>query len=316
MSLIHLNNVTKTHPGSSSPAIKEVSLSIESAEALGIIGANGAGKSTLLLVLMGVLSKDSGTIVVDGSDIDITPKLVRSHFGFVPQTPAFYPTLSVYENLHFFTSAHGLSGTKQRRDISRVLSFSDLDKWQTTQAARLSGGLKKRLNLAIGLINNPNIICMDEPTAGVDPQTRNFILNAISHLVQNDHTVIYTSHYMNEIESVCNRIAVFDNGDVIATGTLAELHSQHIQEIRICTTSEPNHEQIETFKQLFPGLSINNNTLTIAAEELTSFDSNVADALIDILTLIKKHKLQVKSINYGQHGLKDLYLNVINSHKV
>ena len=196
--------------------LDHISLTIEEGSIFGLLGPNGAGKSTLVSILNNILDKDSGTIEFFGKDFENNAAYVKKNSSFVPQTYAFYPDLTTVENLEFFGSLYGLKGKGLRDRIKFCIEITSLEKYSNIRAYSFSGGMKRRLNIAIGLLNDPKVLYLDEPTVGIDPQSRNYILKMIKEMnTQNNLTIIYTSHYMEEIEYLCDDIAILDNTKIL-----------------------------------------------------------------------------------------------------
>ena len=216
--LINITEVSKCYSRDAQRALDGVSLCVPSGCVFGLLGPNGAGKTTLISILTGMLRKDAGRVEIGGVDIDDDLAAVRRMIGYVPQDFAFYPALSVAENLRLFNA---LSPVQDR--LGFAIEATDLSAHLKKPAQSLSGGLKRRLNLAIGLLGQPRLLCLDEPTAGVDPQSRHFLIETIKRLRDQGLTILYTTHYMEEIERACEQIAILDHGKLIATGTLADL---------------------------------------------------------------------------------------------
>jgi ABC-2 type transport system ATP-binding protein len=222
--LIEIDGVTKRYRGASAPALDGVSLSIAEGTVFGLLGPNGAGKTTLISILLGLVRKDAGSVRVAGHDMDRELPQIRRLCGLAPQDLGFYPMLTVEENLRFYGAAGGLAGPQLDERVAFACDTAQLDEQRAKRAAALSGGLKRRLNLALSLLHTPRILVLDEPTVGVDPQSRAFILSVIKRLRQEQNlTVIYTSHYMEEVQQLCDRMAIVDAGRVLAEGTLREL---------------------------------------------------------------------------------------------
>jgi len=198
-------------------AVDGISLSLHRGECLGLLGPNGAGKSTLIRSIVGRVIPDSGQVAVFGSPA--ASPAARAALGWVPQELAIYPRLTARENLHAFGSYYGLSGKSLDEAIAWCLNWAALDDRATELTRNLSGGMKRRLNMAAGLIHRPRLVLMDEPTVGVDPQSRNRIFEMIEALREKGATIIYTTHYMEEAERLCDRIAIVDHGRIIALGT-------------------------------------------------------------------------------------------------
>jgi ABC-2 type transport system ATP-binding protein len=221
--VIEVADVSKSYKGMTVPALDHINLKVPAGSVFGLLGPNGAGKTTLISILLGLVRRDGGTVSVGGFAIDRNLRAVRALCGFAPQDLAFYPMLSVAENLSFFGAAGGLDRHALKTRIDAVITATQLQDHLRKRADQLSGGLKRRLNLALALLHVPKILFLDEPTAGVDPQSRAFIVDVVRSLRDSGVTVIYTSHYMDEVQQVCDRIAVLDNGRVIAEGALDEL---------------------------------------------------------------------------------------------
>lgn len=221
MNAIEIRDITKNFGDLT--AVNRVNLNIKKGEIFGLLGPNGAGKSTTINMLVGLLTPDSGEILINGKSIKKYPNEVKSSIGIVPQYLAIYEDLSAYENVKFFGSLYGLKGSELKEAVTRALEFTGLLESKSKLPKNFSGGMKRRLNIACGIVHNPEIVIMDEPTVGIDPQSRNHILESVMELNRNGTTVIYTSHYMEEVETICSKIAIVDHGKVIAEGTSGEL---------------------------------------------------------------------------------------------
>jgi ABC-2 type transport system ATP-binding protein len=222
--LIEISGVSKRYRHATAPALDGVQLEIPQGAIFGLLGPNGAGKTTLISILLGLVAKDSGRVHVAGHDMDRELPAIRRLCGLAPQDLGFYPMLTVEENLRFYGAAGGLAGDALAQRLRFALDTAQLGEHRGKRASALSGGLKRRLNLALSLLHAPRILVLDEPTVGVDPQSRAFILSVIVKLRQEQGlTVIYTSHYMEEVQAICDRVAILDQGRVLTQGTLAEL---------------------------------------------------------------------------------------------
>ena len=207
-------------------AVDDLSLTVRRGEVLGLLGPNGAGKSTTVSLAVGLLTPDEGSVVIEGLGAPSAAR-VRARIGVAPQALALYDLLTGEENLRFFGEVYGLSGTALGRRVSECLSFVGLTERAGDRAGDYSGGMKRRLNLAAALVHDPELLLLDEPTVGVDPQSRNEIFDNIEALNRDGRTVIYTTHYMEEAERLCDRIAIIDAGRLLALGTLDELLATH-----------------------------------------------------------------------------------------
>ena len=196
------------YPHALEPALIDVSLQVQRGSVLGLLGPNGAGKTTLILHLAGLLTLQQGQISIDGEALAAVRAKAPTRIAVAPQEYAFYPMLTVIENLACFGAAARLSGAKRQERIAACLAFAQLERYSNTRAEQLSGGLKRRLNLAIALLPEPELILFDEPTVGVDPQSRAFLLDVIKTLANQGAAVIYTSHYMEEIEALADHVVI------------------------------------------------------------------------------------------------------------
>ncbi|MDE5578220.1 MAG: ABC transporter ATP-binding protein [Oscillospiraceae bacterium] len=206
-------------------AVDNLSFSVYEGEIFGLLGPNGAGKSTTMNVITSLCDFSKGSVKVDGMDLIADNEKVKRIIGAVPQEIAIYPFLSAEENVKFFASLYGLKGRELSEAAKEALEFVGLSDRAKMKPKQMSGGMKRRLNIACGIAHSPKLIIMDEPTVGVDAQSREHILNSIKVLRDRGATVIYTSHYMNEVESICDRIAIIDHGKFVACGTEQELVS-------------------------------------------------------------------------------------------
>jgi len=204
-------------------ALAGVDFTVNEGEIFGLLGPNGAGKTTTISIIAGLLNADSGSVRVSGMDIRKEGGRVRRMLGVVPQDIALYEELSGRENLIFWGGLYGLSGKRLRDEADRVLELVGLADRAKDPVGEYSGGMKRRLNLSAGLIHRPKVILLDEPTLGIDPQARLNILDIIRNGVSGGMTAIYTTHYLEEAEKLCDRIAIIDHGKILAQGTLKEL---------------------------------------------------------------------------------------------
>jgi ABC-2 type transport system ATP-binding protein len=204
-------------------AVDGVGFAIAPGETYGLLGPNGAGKTTTISMVCGILSADGGTVEVDGQPIDTGTTAAKGAIGYVPQDLAIYPDLSARENLVFFGRLYGLGGRRLRDRVAEVLRVIDLADRADERTERFSGGMKRRLNIGIGLLHEPRLLVLDEPTVGVDPQSRNAILGSVESLSAAGMAILYTTHYMEEAERLCDRVGIIDSGRIIAEGTRREL---------------------------------------------------------------------------------------------
>ena len=207
-------------------AVDGVSFSINKGEIFGLLGPNGAGKTTTIRMLSTVLPADSGEIIIGGHPVKTEAEAVRSIIGVCPQELALYEELSAMDNMVFFGRMAGLGGKEAQEQAMKNLELMGLEDRAKGKVAKFSGGMKRRINLAIALMGNPELLFLDEPTVGIDPQSRNHIFENIQGLQKKGLTVLYTTHYMEEADRLCNRIAIMDGGKIIALDTSYNLKSQ------------------------------------------------------------------------------------------
>jgi ABC-2 type transport system ATP-binding protein len=207
-------------------AVNGVSLELVAGETFGLLGPNGAGKTTTIHMLIGALRPDGGEVTINGST-DPTRADVRRHIGVAPQVEALYDELSAAENLSFFGKLYGLAGVRLKERVSWCVDLAGLTARAGDRVKTYSGGMKRRLNLACALVHDPPVLLLDEPTAGVDPQSRNHLLDTIEGFARAGCTVLYTTHYMEEAERLCDRVAIMDQGKILALDTVSELLRKH-----------------------------------------------------------------------------------------
>ncbi len=222
-SLIKIEKLSKTYKGADEPALKNICLTIRGNEIFGLLGPNGAGKTTTLNILCGYYKKDSGTVQINGYSLDKNLKEIKKIIGVVPQDIALYETLTARENLRFIGNMCGMSGKKLNNRINECLELLSLDKSSHRLVKTYSGGMKRRLNLIAGLLHEPKILFLDEPTVGIDVQSRTVILEYLKELNNKGTTIIYTSHYLEEAEQLCSSIAIIDYGTILIEGNLQSL---------------------------------------------------------------------------------------------
>lgn len=219
--MIQVEHLRKTF--GSLVAVDDISFEVRDGEIFGLLGPNGAGKTTTINMICGVLQPDGGRVLVDEADIWIDPKKVKQSLGVVPQEIAVYEDLTARDNLNFWGSLYGLGGSELKQRVDEVLSRVGLAERAGDKVKQFSGGMKRRLNLCMGLLHSPKFLLLDEPTVGIDPQARLNILDVIREVAAGGTTVLYTTHYMDEAEDLCDRIAIIDHGKILIEGTLHEL---------------------------------------------------------------------------------------------
>ena len=224
---IEVRHLIKNYKGAVQPAVNNISFTIEKGEIWGLLGPNGAGKTTTISILCGLLKSDSGEVKIHGYYHDANSHAIKQIISIVPQDIALYPSLTAYENLHYIGNMYGMKGDLLRDRIHECLKVFGLDNVANRPVENFSGGMKRRINLIAGILHKPQIVFMDEPTVGVDVQSRNMITGFLKELNSQGITIVYTSHLMEEAQNLCTHIAIIDFGSMIASGTPADLIRQH-----------------------------------------------------------------------------------------
>jgi ABC-2 type transport system ATP-binding protein len=301
--LIELKDVSKNY--GEIKALQNVSLKIEKGELFGLLGPNGAGKTTMINVINTFLPFDNGDVFINNLSIKDNQREIKQKIGIIPQEIALYEELSAYENLKFWGEIYELSGKDLKNRCNDILKLVGLYDRRNDTLKKYSGGMKRRINIAAGLLHNPEIILMDEPTVGVDPQSRNFIFGMIEHLNTTGKTIIYTTHYMEEAERLCKRIAIMDHGKIIASGTKEELFKLLEEENNI-TIIFKNDFDFENFQ-----ITFSKYQLTQVDDKTIIFSgSNIIENLSEIILIIKKMEIEIKEIDFAKPNLEKLFLKL------
>ena len=230
MYILQIENLHKRY--NDFEAIKGINLEIKKGDIYGLLGPNGAGKSTLIKIISGLENLTSGKVIFEENQTNINK--YKKNIGLLPQDISVYHNFTARENVSFFCSLYGFRGKELKRRVNKSLEFVGLLDVGNKKSNEFSGGMKRRLNMACAIAHSPKLIIMDEPTVGIDPQSRNHILESVKKLNEEGATIIYTSHYMEEIEELCNNISIMDNGKIIARGTKEYLKSSIVTD-NICT---------------------------------------------------------------------------------
>ena len=221
--IIEIDQLTKYYKRTEKPAIDHISLNIAENEIFGLLGPNGAGKTTTISILCGYLRTTSGNVVIDGFDLQKNKNEIKKIIGIVPQEIALYTPLTAYENLRFFGHFYGLKGSTLKKRILECLEIFGLENYANKKISAFSGGMKRRINLIAGMLHHPRVLFLDEPTVGIDVQSRIVIVNHLKELNKEGITLIYTSHHMEEAEKLCSKVAIIDDGKMIIQGSPEEL---------------------------------------------------------------------------------------------
>jgi ABC-2 type transport system ATP-binding protein len=241
--MLRLQNLCKNF--GSNVAVQDLSLVVQRGEVFGLLGPNGAGKTTTVNMCVGLLSPDSGSVELDGLGSASRPS-VRARIGVAPQILSLYDDLTGRENLTFFATMHGLRGLTLRKRVDWALDFAKLKDRQKDRVHTYSGGMKRRLNLAVALVPDPALLMLDEPTVGVDPQSRNEIFERIEELCSEGRTIVYTTHYMEEAERLCDRVGIIDHGKLLALDTVKNLVASHGGVSTVVAERDGDETRVET----------------------------------------------------------------------
>jgi len=285
-------------------AVKNISFSIEKGEIFGFLGPNGAGKTTTLNMLSGLLQSDEGAITLDGFNLKNNIIECKKSIGVVPQEISLYDEFSAYDNLMFWGALYKIPAKKLKENISIFLKLIGLEDRKGDLVKTYSGGMKRRVNIAAALLHEPKILFMDEPTVGVDPQSRNRIFEIIKTLNKQGMTIIYTTHYMEEVEHLCNRIAIIDMGEIVAQGTLQELQNQSkVKEMIVLTFKSLSEED---FKEL-------NKKLALKSELQRSkilFECDINKDLSKIISACNDANLTIEDVIVRKANLETIFLQL------
>ncbi len=287
-------------------AVDDVSFAIEEGEVFGLLGPNGAGKTTTISMISCLLEPTAGTITVAGSSVASAPGAVKSALGVVPQEIALYPTLTAAENLSFWGQMYGLSGGELKQAVADALELAGLADRAKERIEKYSGGMKRRVNIAAGILHKPRVLLMDEPTVGIDPQSRNHILETVKSLNASGMTVLYTSHYMEEVEYLCDRIAIMDHGKIIASGTLNELREvvggMDVVDVKVTDVSDGVLEGVRAIT----GVKQADRTDS-ALQVLTPSSGSILGKLV---TTLESEGAHVNSVSVTEPNLESVFLHL------
>ena len=292
--MLKVDGVSYRYRDAAVPALQDVSLTLPSGGIYGLLGPNGAGKTTLISLLAGLLTVADGNISLNGQPLAEARAANPRAIALVPQDYAFYPMLTVAENLAFFAGALGLARDERRQQIDTAR----LEQVTGKRAEQLSGGLRRRLNLAIGLLGRPQLLLLDEPTVGVDPQSRSFLLESIAALPAAGTTVLYTSHYMEEVEAICQRVAILDQGRVLSEGTLDDL----------LATADSSAE-IELDRPLPPALAERYAATDLGHFKFGLFFRSTVEAA-RLLDELAEAGCSVRQLHVGRQNLEQLFMRL------
>ncbi|GAA0117661.1 ABC transporter ATP-binding protein [Clostridium senegalense] len=304
MSIIKVKNVTKRF--NDKLVLDNINYEVKEGEIFGFIGPNGAGKSTLINIMTGLLTPDSGTIEVCGYDILKEPIKAKKCIGYVPQELALMEELNALTNLEFFGALYGLKGKLLKERIEEVLKITGLEEKKKQKVKKYSGGMKRRLNLAVSILHHPKVLILDEPTVGVDPQSRNHIFSFIKNICNEwGTTVIYTSHYMEEIEELCKNVFIIDLGKEIAYGCKNEIKAAVFSNNKVMIDAE------NVSGEIIMELNKVDGVIKVSDKDgIITLVINLDFKLANVLALLEKQNINIKKISYEEVKLEDVFLSL------
>jgi ABC-2 type transport system ATP-binding protein len=285
-------------------AVDDLSLSVAAGETYGLLGPNGAGKTTAISLICGLLEPDAGAVEVEGDPVTVRSVQARRPIGYVPQEIAIYPDLSARENLRFFGKLYGLHGAELNRRMDDVLDVLGLTDRADERTEKFSGGMKRRLNIGLGMLHEPKLLVLDEPTVGVDPQSRNAILDAVEVLSGQGLAMLYTTHYMEEAERLCDRVGIMDEGKLIATGTRRELVAEidHHDRARLEFAAVPDIGAVENLEGIHD-VALDGRFCEVALDD-------AAHRLPALLGLVASTGGSVRSVEVIEPDLEAVFLHL------
>ena len=247
--MLQIEQLSKKYKGADYYSVSSLDLNIENGEIFGILGPNGAGKTTLISMLCSLIKPTSGSFSINGLNYTNNKQELKQLIGIVPQEYALYPSLTAYENLHYFGSMYGLKGGKLKNSIQEYLEKLGLSEFSNKKIEVFSGGMKRRINLIASILHRPKVLFLDEPTVGVDVQSKNAIIEHLQQLNKEGTTIVYTSHHLNEAENFCTRVAIIDHGKTIVKGKPSELiidneNAHNLEDVFIAFTGKELRDHV------------------------------------------------------------------------
>ncbi|NLJ93963.1 MAG: ABC transporter ATP-binding protein [Clostridiaceae bacterium] len=287
-------------------AVDHLNLSVYENEIFGLLGPNGSGKSTLINCILALLRYDQGKVYIFGEEMTATSFKIKQKIGYVPQDIAVYEELTVQENIDYFCGLYIFDKHQRKQHVDEAIDFTGLDKFRKFVPSKLSGGLLRRLNLACGIAHKPKLIFLDEPTVAVDPQSRNRILEGIEDLRKQGSTIVYTTHYMEEVEMLCDRLVILDQGQVLVTGSSEEIISNSSLAQSIDVVIFDLTDSVLNILEQEPEIS----HLTYQDAKLSFKTNSNRYTLLDLLNLLEEHNLKPVSVSSEKPTLNDVFLEI------
>lgn len=307
MSLVEVSGLRKAYAGD--PVVDDLNFCVERGEIFGLLGPNGAGKTTTMMILVGLREADGGTVKFGDAAASVENGRRRRILGLVPQELAIYPDLTGRENLNFFGAIYGLRSDRLRERVARLLDLTGLDEQADHYVKTYSGGMKRRLNFGAGLLHEPELVILDEPTVGVDPQSRSHLLESVRQLAAGGVGIIYATHYMDEAQALCHRVAIIDRGQMLQCGRpddlLDAVHSNVRLHVRV-----PGQSVRERFDGLAEIESQEGNDLELIVRHARSDPTHSLRRLATLLERLAAEEAELVSIESTEHNLEELFLEL------
>jgi len=308
MSLLEVSHLRKTY--GQTVAVDDISFQVEAGEVFGLVGPNGAGKSTTMMVLAGLRQADSGTVTIAGASPGQGNHALQQTLGVVPQDLAIYADLTAKENLDFFGGIYGLREADLAQRIALVLEQTGLTSHADQYVRTFSGGMKRRLNFGVGVLHGPRLVILDEPTVGVDSQSRSHLLECVRQLAADGVGVIYASHYMEEVQSICRRVAIIDQGKILVQGTLEELLDKTHADLYV-RVAAPEQKLKQTLDGIAQVVAVSDReSQAIVERERKAAPGVVTERLAKVLDALAIARLDVLSIETREYTLERLFLKL------
>ena len=303
--MIEIKDVTKSY--GRHKVLQNVSFEIMEGELFGLLGPNGAGKSTLIDILTGIQSMESGEIFINGKSIKTDKVEIRKQLGLVPQDIALLEELNAVDNLEYFGGLYGLARAELKNQIEKLLEVAGLTDKKKEKVKNYSGGMKRRLNIAVAMLHNPSILILDEPTVGVDAQSRQHIFDYIQSLAEQGTTILYTSHYMEEIETLCKRVFILDLGEEVAYGTKEEVKKLvgHTQTVALTLDRVPAGFD-EVLKNSENGIQF----VTVDGQDIALTIDQTIFSMMKLIEQVEQAQLVIKSVNVKETTLEEAFLQL------
>jgi ABC-2 type transport system ATP-binding protein len=301
--MLKIENLTKSFGGV--PAVDRISFEVRKGEIFGFLGPNGAGKTTTINMICGLLKPDAGVLLLDGRDMLGGGPAIRKNLGVVPQDVALYDELNAVENLKFWGGLYGLKGPLLKRRIDELLEATGLAERAKERVSRYSGGMKRRLNMAAGMVHKPKLLLLDEPTVGIDPQARSHMLDLVRVFAKQGTTILYTTHYLEEAESLCGRLAIIDHGRILASGTQDDIKRIVGENRMLKVTGRFSRAAVERLQKKIKSL-----TVVSVSENEAVYSLPVAQGTGKFIEALLKSGFEIENLGIREPSLDSVFIKL------